>query len=525
MKHKSQKMLQIALIGSVALLSSCATQKEQETVDSNVDFSILLSFNPFTPYFYGDLNEHPASLLVEEHTGKVVDYVSSPLEQESTDFLMMMSARTLPDLLRVDLEKEYFGGASAAIEDGMILDITDLVSEYAPNFMRYLESDPSFVKSAYSDEGALVQFGATLTQEQLRGLPYYGPVINKTYLDEVGLEIPVTLDDWEEMLLAFREIGVDSPLSFGAETDFQGIYDCFASAYGVTAGATFFQENGVVKFSPFEAGYYDFILLLRDWYEKGLLDSGFHSKNQDNDLQNHFETGKIGATVAHINVPITAANTSQNAGNPMEFVAVPYPVLEIGNQVHTRHFTPDFTGNPIFVYANAENPEELISWVDYFYSEEGEILSNWGVEGETFQVDDFGNKVFTDFVANNPESNPPALVLAELVLQENAVVKLWDYESQFLQDERQKSSLEVWKLADYDNTLPQTMTYSLEERKTLILIVDDIENYVHDMTLKFITGQTSMDKYPTFLETLTQLGANDYLNMTQSALNRYNSRG
>lgn len=510
----------VALLLSVLLgLSGCGAMSTTEVVKtsievSDVDFTMLLNMNPLTSNFIVDFDNHIGASGIEQRTGKSVDYISSMVGEEATSFLFMMVGRELPDLLKIDLETNYSGGVESAIEDGMVLDATQLVAQYAPYFMSYLEGDSQYQKSAYTDSGRLAQFGATIVAEQLRDIPMYGPMVNQDYLDQCGLEPPTTIADWEEMLQAFQEIGVKYPLSFGAETDFSVLYDTFASCFGVTAGDSYFHEEGVVKYSPLEAGYYDFLVLMNRWYEKGWLDVGFAGKDQET-VESGFLAGTVGATVAHCNL---------SAREGSNLIPVSYPVILEGDPIATRHFTPDFIGEPIFIHSEAENPKELIEWVDFFYSEEGKMLTNWGEEGVTYQYNEEGQPEFTDFVLENPDNQPVVFVLAENVLQEMALVQDIDFEMQFYSDPRQQNCWDVWSSATSNNCMPSHMTYTLSEREIFTFELDKLPKYVQEMTVKFITGQESFEKYDKFISGMLQLDAQEFLEINQAAYDRYIER-
>ncbi|MGI6577767.1 MAG: hypothetical protein ACOX1Q_07060 [Eubacteriales bacterium] len=71
----------------------------------------------------------------------------------------------------------------------------------------------------------------------------------------------------------------------------------------------------------------------------------------------------------------------------------------------TIHSVPDSrVGTNInTITTSCENIPVLVSWFDYFYSDEGEILADYGIEGETFEYDDNGKPYFLDVVINNPD--------------------------------------------------------------------------------------------------------------------------
>lgn len=105
-------------------------------------------------------------------------------------------------------------------------------------------------------------------------------MVNKTLLDKAGLDIPETIADWEEMLAAFKEMGVRIPFSFGCDNKFAGLYNAFSGAYGVPAGSRFMDENGTAKFGPMQEGYKEFLTLFHKWYQNGWLDPDFCQKSR-----------------------------------------------------------------------------------------------------------------------------------------------------------------------------------------------------------------------------------------------------
>lgn len=101
----------------------------------------------------------------------------------------------------------------------------------------------------------------------------WGPVIRKDWLDELGLPVPETIDEWTTTLKAFKEKkGAAAPISFvGKPRVFNELGNgAFIGAFGVTRD--FYLEDGKVKFGPAEPGYKEFLSLFHQWYADGLLD-------------------------------------------------------------------------------------------------------------------------------------------------------------------------------------------------------------------------------------------------------------
>lgn len=516
-KKTSLRFLATAVL--LGCLSACATEPAEKMPS---DYTFFLPIESWTLNYYLDLNDHPIAQKIQEDTGVVIDYESPFPQEESMTFLLNLASQNLADILRVDLTVEYRGGVEMAIEDGMIHDLTPLIQTHAPNFMARIEQDPAYEYSAYNDQGVLFYFGATLPDPELRGLPSYGPMINQGYLDEFGLEVPQTIAQWEEMLDIFHQNNI-TPFSFGGEDSFAVLYDSFASAYGVTVGDLFFQENQVVKCSPLEEGYYDFLCLFQKWYENGWLDKGFSALSQDDFVKLKVEQGQIASSVLPLSSIQNAAQNQDASGNAIQLVAAPYPVLNQGDEIHSRHYTLDFYDAPIYIHSRVQDPVPIIQWIDYFYGEEGVNTTVWGTEGLTYMLNDQGEKVFTDYVTNNPEGNMLDILTQE-TLEELSLVLDWENQAQFY-DDSQKLAWEVWGKADYDGIMPQTITYTTAENDRRLMELYLVEGYVYDMTVKFITGQEPLEKYPDFIQELHNKDILGLLAIEQSALDRYWARG
>lgn len=492
----------------VLLLSACSQPVEK--MDS--DYSVFLPMSPLSAQFYGDLNQHPGSTLLEEATGLIMDYDSPVVGEESMTFLFRTVTGETGHIMRINLQEEYPGGVDQAIEDGFIHDLTPLLEEHAPHFMERIAEDEEYQKSAYSDGGHIVYFGATMVDQELRGLPYYGPLVNEAYLEQVGLAVPKTIADWEEMLAAFHNLGV-KPFSFGGEEGFAQLYDCFASAYGVTMGNFYFQEDGVVRFSPFEDGFYDYLELLHRWYSNGWIEAGFFSKSTTTNTVPDLLSGKVASSVGHIST--IAQNT--------DLTPAPYPVLEEGDSVHSRHYTPDFADSPSFLHSQVTDPVPLIQWLDFFYSEEGIALSNWGLEGDTYMVNDQGEKEFTEKITNDSKYSPLYMLSKEVLLEVGTVLE-WECQSYFFQEDIQELGWEIWGNALYDQVMPQTYSYTPEENAVVVFEIANMNAYINTMVVSFITGQEPLSNYSEFQESLVSRGAYDFLAIEQAALDRYNAR-
>ena len=113
-----------------------------------------------------------------------------------TNFNLMIASGTLADLIYVGASY-YAEGVDAAIDDGYFLDLTDLVDEYMPNYQKVRTSDIQYELLSTTDSGRL---GAVYELRQSKQGPWLGLWIRQDWLDDLGLDTPVTFDDYHEVL-------------------------------------------------------------------------------------------------------------------------------------------------------------------------------------------------------------------------------------------------------------------------------------------------------------------------------------
>ena len=86
--------------------------------------------------------------------------------------------------------------------------------------------------------------------------------------------MPETIDDWTEVLTAFKEQkGATAPLTgVGLPQSFVGAFD---------VGYNWYIEGGQVQYGPLQSGYKEYLQTLNQWYESGLMDRDMASNQRD----------------------------------------------------------------------------------------------------------------------------------------------------------------------------------------------------------------------------------------------------
>src|SRR5699024_9425198 len=101
--------------------------------------------------------------------------------------------------------------------------------------------------------------------------------------------------------------------------------------------------------------------------------------------------------------------------NPdFKLVATPHPSLEKGEKAALGQIDHPFPGNGAAITTSAENPEEIVKWLDFAYSEEGHMLFNFGIDGISYEmIDDY--PTYTKEMTDNPDGLPMTQALGRYI--------------------------------------------------------------------------------------------------------------
>ncbi|MFI3255362.1 MAG: extracellular solute-binding protein [Eubacteriales bacterium] len=495
--------------------------------DGTVEFSLFQSIHAVTAEEHKSQNDHPGAALWEEATGVKVNYINPPVGEESTNLnLMINDLKSMPDVFFIgNFDSIYPGGTMMAIEDGVILNITELVEMYAPNFMAMINSDENLRKDVYNDDGVLVGFGTIVVNEDRREGSMRGPIINQDYLDAAGLDIPVTIADWDEMLRAFQDLGVKYPFSF--QTAF--LKDCFSSAYGVPHWAEYYADQwdgGTVKYGPAEEGFKEYLTLMNGWYADGLIDPDCFTRKLVGDIQTDVVNGNVGSFVDYITQFKQLPTNAQAQGfDELNLVGAPYPVLNEGDELFLRDFEGNRTNVAAYITTNAEDPISVIQWIDQLYCREGRDINTFGEVGVTFEIEEDGTRVYTDYITNNPDGLSQTQAGRYYIFKD--MFRTWEDDDHALlyTEDSQHAAWEQWDTYSADGEIPLFMTLTAEESDEYVVLKSEIDTYAEEMRQKFIMGTADIEAdWDNYIATLEGMGLARAIEIQQEAYTRYTNR-
>jgi putative aldouronate transport system substrate-binding protein len=458
----------------------------------------------------------------ERVTGVSIEYNPLSTSASSEQFNVMVASGDYPDMIGWGLN--YASGDESAIEEEVYLDLTEIIADYAPNYYNLLASDDELLQSALTDAGYISSFFALVTED---GLASFGPMIRTDLLDKLGLEKPYTIDEYHEVLTAFKNEGVAEPLVLLAPGCAQD--DWIAGAFGVSAflnnfpmsSAPFYVEDGVVKFGVVEEGFQEYISLMHDWYEEGLIDPDFISENSNwngPDYAMKIQNGDCGIFYSDYgNIG------GYNAGSEVEgfHVEATYDAHMTEDSVnHFGNFSSKSAGNGIHLTTACSNVELAAQWCDWWYTDEASLLANYGIEGRGYELVD-GVPTYTELVT---DADGMSIRDALLVYASNntvcCVIDSHALDTAYSQEDI--DAPEIWATGmDNANRMPSGVSLNMTEQETYSARYTDIETVCMESIAKFITGAKPLSEFDELIENCYAMGLQECLDAYQSAYDRY----
>lgn len=487
-------------------------------VDEPTTLSYFVADDSNAAIMTTDWNDNEFYQEMERRTGVHLEFEMVSSADYQTNFNLMIASGNLADMIYVGASY-YAEGVDAAIDDGYFLDLTDLVDEYMPNYERIRTSDVQYELLSTTDSGRL---GAVYELRQSKQGPWLGLWIRQDWLDDLNLDTPVTFDDYHEVLTAFKnEKGATAPLIL----NFSGSDGEFGTMSGGLNVLNSWQldETGKVNFGPYMDAWKEYVTIMHQWYTEGLIDPDFMATDERTADMAKVVTGASGLFAALYTMPSVYEAASEDPN--MNLAPVNPPVMNEGDEGHIR-LRDSYTSGNTAISADSENWEVALRWLDYLYTEEGALLANYGVEGDTFEFDENGEPVFTDKILNNENGWTMTQTVASYLCPSAGIANWSDWTRELAGvPEKDQACYDVWSEFSDDWRLPSSVTLTQDESTERAALYADISTIVKEQTAQFISGALDIEEnWDAYISALEASGMERAIEITQAAYDRYLAR-
>lgn len=511
---------------SVAEATSSAETKTEESKEEPkepADLSYWCALDSNSQSTLTSFNDMQILKDAQEIVNVNVTYTHPAAGTESEQFNLKMTNMNLEDIME-NSWGSYPGGPSQAIADGIIIDLAPYLEKgWAPNFKKILDENPVVAKQITTDKGEIYAFPAIGIDAVEVTCGY---IVREDLLNKVNLEAPETIEDWEKMLTAFHdELGIKSPLT-GQSGQFVGENAYLAGAFDTFPG--YYLRDGKVQYGYMDDNFKTYLETVARWYKEGLIDQDVFG-NDTKTVNSRILNDESGAFFGYIGSAIgTIMNSAKETNPDLLLEGVKLPVSKKGD-------TPRFmkrswevkAGGQAAITTACEDIEAAMAYLDFWYSEEGKIMKNFGVEGVSYEMKD-GQPYYTDEILNNPDGLSISAALGKYTRASQASVGLIDrrYYEQYYQIQAQVDAMNLWN----ENTAPAlevllpAVAPTESEAEELATINAALSTYVKEECTKFIMGLRDLNEFDSFRDSLKGMNVERALEIQQAAYDRYQAR-
>lgn len=541
-----RKLLAASLVAALCLasLGGCGNQETapagsapggqqpgQGAASAEGNLKKLVIFSDFSATAAKNIKNYGENAVfqkMQEITGVEVEWNHPPSGQIDEQFNLLVSSGDLPDVILYKWN-EVAGGPLKYVNDQVIIDLTPYMETNAPNFSGLMAQHPDAHKQIVDDNGSYYYLPMLRLDDRLRVTD--GPQIRVDWLNKLGLEKPQTMEELYTVLKAMKE---GDPNGIGKENVFpltgqkfrasSGIGNAgsgngignIVGAWGVTCD--FYQKDGVVKFGPIQPEFREGLTFIAQMFAEGLIDPDYMLN--DRTKQDAKVTGGVSGMLYAVQ-PANFMRTMAESGREPDFLmeGMPWPKGADGvSYALSPTYNNMAVGPCAAITTKAQFPAETLAWLDYAYGEEGNILFNLGIEGDSFHWE--GDKaVYEEKVAADGNAG---YGIYNMALNGWAMSQSTLYHEQLMWEYGYPAA-EFWRPADRSLLLP-LVSFSDEDTKRVSKLKTDIDTYVDEMLDKFTTGREPMENFDNFVETVNKMGIEELTGLYQGAYDRYMQR-
>ena len=484
-----------------------------------------------------DPNNRTIFKRLEEDTNVHVEWTAISSDQWADKITLNMSnASTLTDFV-------FSAGFSdndliRYADQGVIVPVEEYIDEYMPNLKAVFDAHPEYRTMCEDEDGHIwalpwiEQLGSEKTAIQTVGNNM--PFINQKWLDFLGLETPTTVDEFEQVLLAFKEHSSELQKEFGIEGDIipmscivndqdpNLLINGFGDGIGdVDMGQHIaVTDDKQVVCTATTDGFKDGIQWLHKLYDEGLIDPECFTQ----DWSTYVAKGKS----HRYGVCFTwdVANID-NINDYVPLAALQADTVNVTPQ--NGSFTSGFDRGRCVVTSVCTNPAFVCAWLDKMYDPFQSPQNNWGTYGEDddFDIFELGTNANGDEMLKHAalgDASPVEVREAECVGGPLAILD--EYYDVYVTCPDDAQYRLDWIKDYYTDDMHGKYVYprvfmSAEDNEKLSTIQTDLVSYINSTRAEFIRDGITDASWKAYVDQVNSYGLEEYLAIYQKYLDDF----
>lgn len=532
--------------GLIALDGSLPIIKDPEAFEAKYGKISMMLVN--TPDRVVPVEELAITERWFKDTGVRFDWKTIPLEgcQEKIN-LMLASGEDLPDAFWSLGDGKSGNTVVQYANQDIFLPTENLIQEYMPSLKKVLDDSENYWAEIKAPDGHTYGFPYI---EEMNGLVLTGGpwLINKTWLDELGLSVPTTVDEWVTCMKAFRDggdlnkngVADEIPLAswFGA-TDTFGSYNMFYRFTGAFGSADSYcggnayadhlrMVDGKVTFTAQDEAFRKTAEFFNMLYQEKLIWNGSFEADESAAYHKSLikeNVARIGCFGTWTDQEITDLAVHD------QYVALPRLAGEAGATGFANNYSELQDSSNTAITTECKFPRVIARFVDYMVGDPAvSVLSNWGEEGYNYKMDENGIlrtplDESGNYISQSEYKNFGEARVNSTTCRGSMVVLNEYYESvcgyafdavQLLENQKTNGKDAIMEEAD---VIPRVLM-TTDELTRLAQIQPTISDIVDRYINTWITGGVTEDNWKQYNAELEASGVKDLLTIYQTAVDR-----
>lgn len=482
----------------------------------------------------------------EAGTGIKFNWTKVNSESATEKLAMILTSDKLPDIIWNGLSKEML---VQYINQDVFMPVEDLIENYMPNLKKILDENPSYKASIIAPDGHIYGFPYIEEMDGLVLTP--GPMlIYKPWLDQLGLEMPKTIDEFHEVLKAFKAAGdlngngvadeipyalcFDSNETFGSCNTFHMLTGCFGQADSARGAQDDHLSpiNGVVTYTAIDEAYRETCKFYHELWTEGLLDPDSFSPEVSSGNPLYYDKLKGDLPILGVCSVWTRSDVISN--EELRAGYVPLPRLEgpNGKMGFVLNFSEMQYNCNAVITADCKYPELVARWIDNCYDLYNSLFLNWGpldvryawANEEHTMVDALSMdlmppeySVWPEWRVNITPLAGPCALMTEIYSKMTDKSTI-DAVNEYLADQIANGKRE-WQ-AEME-AMPQGYL-AADEQNRAAQIQPQLENIVNQYTMTWILDGGADEQWDKYVSDLKAAGLDEFVAIYQAAYDRGN---
>lgn len=502
------------------------TDTQQPAGDGSTEFSIFAGIGVLS----ADNSEKPVVKQMNEAMGVTINWecISNDTMKEKKN-LVLNAGGDMPDAFMGAELTDYEIITNGT--NGVFIPIESYINETTmPNLSKLVSERPELLASCTMPDGHIYTLPTVSEMgfSYSNGNDYYiGAIpqfmaINKSWLDAVDKEMPTTIDELHDVLVAFKENDCNGngdptdeiPLSF-EWTHWCANMTSLFSAFGFTDYNEDHRaiRDGKVYFNASTDNYKNAMEYFHQWYAEGLIDAeAFSQEDSQYIAKGSGDDARLGV-FCWWEIPEVVGDHAD------EYEYLTFLKGVDGTLGVNLNEQGTVTHDRFAVTSSCKNPELLLKWVDQCYDPILSMQIIYGPLGVYFEQEPDENGVYVETaeaggnLKAKEEFNAPNRQLST------------DFGTYYYMEERAQQRLDdlanIWFKDVTNFDYYPSVVYSLEETEVINECISDIKDYVSQTAAGWIVNGGVEDEWDTYLQQLDNMGVNDVVAAWQSAYDRY----